>query len=441
MKLAALLAEIEAKQGEVTAFFDRADDEHDGDMPEPDQEAVIKLNQDIEALEKKALRAQELEGIRTAGERRTNDFQQTGQRPRMGNGGNPSDSEWRKASARKTIGQIVTLDEAFKSWLHEIRPRLNATAAKGFQFTSPAVDIPDVGLKELLGMGWKDLVTGASNTSGGALVFPDIQAGLDLLGRRPLNIRDIITIGQTNSDTVEYVQETSETNNAAVVGEATATSGSSGMLPESGLALVQVQTPVKDIGHWIPATTRALDDAGQMQTLIDNFLTFGVQESFENQVISGNGVGDNFTGIENTSGLQLQPFATDVLTTLRKARTLVRTVGRTSATAYLMHPNDWESIDLLTDNENRYYFGGPSVMGTPRLWGLPVVENEGVTEGRPMVGNFRTVVVWDRQQTSIQSTNAHADFFLRRLVAIMAVARAAMGVIRPVSIVRTDITP
>ena len=91
-------------------------------------------------------------------------------------------------------------------------------------------------------------------------------------------------------------------------------------------------------------------------------------------MLTGDGSGENFTGILNTSGIQTQSYDTDLLTTLRRARTKVRVTGRATPTAYVLHPNDWEDIDLLQDNEGRYFFGGRSVLGMPRLWGLPVVE-------------------------------------------------------------------
>jgi HK97 family phage major capsid protein len=140
------------------------------------------------------------------------------------------------------------------------------------------------------------------------------------------------------------------------------------------------------------------------------------------------------------SGTQSQAWDTNLLTTTRRARTKVRVVGRAQATAYLLHPNDWEDIDLLQDNEARYFFGGPSVLGNPRLWGLPVVESEGVTEGFGYVGDFRTCVLWDREQASIQVSNSHSDFFIRNMVAILAELRAAFGCLRPVAIVEMDLT-
>lgn len=292
---------------------------------------------------------------------------------------------------------------------------------------------------------YKTLVTGLDNASGGALILSQQLPMLDL-PLRPLGIRDVITVGQTSSDTLEYPMVTALTNNAAPVAEATATTGASGTKPESGFTLTRTSTTVKTIAHWIPATKRALADAGQVRTMIDNFLRYGLAEELEDQIIAGSGAGENLLGILNTPGLTVQAYdgsvvGREVLTTLRRARTKVRTVGRANPTAYLMNPLDWEAIDLMADNEGRYYYGGPTVLGSPRVWGLPVVENEGMTQGRALVGDLRTVVLWDREQASIQVTDSHSDFFIRNMVAILAEIRAALGVLRPAAIVDVDLTP
>ena len=305
--------------------------------------------------------------------------------------------------------------------------------------------------------GVKSLVTGGSDTSGGAFVQNDyrgLQVGLDVF-QRPLRMRDVVTNGTTTSDTVEYVRVTSVTNNAAPVAEATSSAaptapGGAGALvnnagggykPESGLALAKVTTAVKTIAHWMPVTKRALSDAAQIRTLIDAFLRYGLEEELEDQMVQGDGTGENFDGLGNVSGVQSQAWDTNALVTLRKAKTKVRTVGRSIANAYLLNPADVETIDLLTDNENRYYFGGPSGTGSAQpLWNLPVIETEAVPAGTGYVGDFRKAILWDREQATIQMTDSHLDFFVRNLVAILAEMRAAFGVLQPNAFVEIDLT-
>lgn len=285
------------------------------------------------------------------------------------------------------------------------------------------------------------MLTGGSSTSAGAFITPDRMAEMVELGRRPLVLRDIVRILQTESDLIEYVEQTTRTNNAAVVAEATASSGSSGIKPESEVAFAVRQTAVKVIANWMAVTRQAVADVRQLRSLIDLELEENVDEELEDQALQGDGTGNNFTGIYNTSGTQSQAYTTGLLVTARKARTLVRTVGRDIANAYVMHPNDWEDFDLLTDGETRYYFGGPLVMGTPRLWGLPVVESEGALEGTALVGNFRRAILWDREEFTIRISDSHSDFFVRNLLAVLGELRAAFALTKPAAIVEVDLTP
>jgi HK97 family phage major capsid protein len=330
----------------------------------------------------------------------------------------------------RDIGSRVTEDAEFKSYMARIAPQ-------GHIHRNTRIDTPPVQVGDL-----KALITGLSSTSGGALVSNDRLQIVDQgTFYKPLNILDIITRGTTNSDVVEYVRQGTHTNAAEVVAEATATSDGTGAKPESSMALSVVTENVKVIAHWVAATTRAIQDAGQLRTLIEQFLRYGLEDLLERQILEGDGVGENFTGIMNTTGTGTQAYDTSLLKTTRLARTKVMTEGRATPTAWVMHPTDWQSFDLLVDAESRYYFGGPMVMGTPRLWGLPVVESENKTAGYAIVADWRLAALWDRQQATISMSNSHSDFFIRNLVAILAEMRAAFGVIRPAAFIEVDLTP
>jgi HK97 family phage major capsid protein len=207
------------------------------------------------------------------------------------------------------------------------------------------------------------------------------------------------------------------------------------------LALDRRTTPVRTIAHWMPATKRALSDAGQIRGLIDQFLRYGLQEELEDQIIIGDGLGENFTGIANVAGVQAQAWDTDLVTTLRRARTKVRLVGRRTPTAYLLHPTDVETLALMKDTTGQYYYGGFAAAGNvATVWGLPVVENEAVPVGTGYVGDFRRCVLWNREQTTVSVSDSHANFFIRNIVAILAELRAAFGILQPTAIVEMDLT-
>lgn len=328
----------------------------------------------------------------------------------------------------KTLGEQFVASPQYRAWLKEIAP--GGHIADKARVNSPPVQ-------------FKTLLTGESVTSAGAFVQTDYTGIYEPLGRRPLTVRQLIDNRQTQSDVVEFVRQTAQVTQATVVGEATATSGESGTKPEGAMAFEKVQEPVKTIAVWIPATRRALSDASQLRGLIDSELREDLEEHLEDQIIAGDGSstdGEDFVGLVNTSGVLTQSWDTDLLTTARKAVTALRVTGRTRPTAWAVHPNDAETIDLLKDDQGRYYYGGPVDGGVQRLWRYPVVECEAVTEGQAILGNWRKAVLWDREQASIQVSDSHSDFFIRNMVAVLAEMRAAFGVVRPSAFILVDLT-
>jgi HK97 family phage major capsid protein len=420
-QLQELLTEQATKSNRVQAIFDAADARGGGETKE--EVAEIKaLNKDLDELQVQIDDIKAVQDIRQGNSDRLKALNEPNRNIPFGGGNGNGNGQ--SGHEFKSLGHLVTDDKEMAAFLkmYEGKP---PTGRMSIQ--SPSVQV-------------KTLITGAGTTSGGPFVQVDYKPIVDQAFQRPLTVRDIITVGETTSDMVEYVRITGVTNNAAPVAEATATGDGTGAKPESALATEAVQAGVKTIAHWVPVTTRALSDAGVLRTYIDSFLRYGLAEELEDQMLTGSGAGENFTGVLNVSGTTAQAFDTNILTTTRKARTKVLVTGRARPTAWVMHPNDWQAFDLLQDNEARYYYGGPARPGQPMLWGLPVVESEGMTEGTTVVADWRLAVLWDRMQTAISMSNSHSDFFVRNLVAILAEMRAAFGVIRPAAFVETDLT-
>lgn len=299
----------------------------------------------------------------------------------------------------------------------------------------------------------KGLFVGGSDTSAGAFVVPEQTGIVEPLGRKALTIRSLVSVRRTSSDVVEYVAQTSHTNAAAVVPEATSSAAptspetagalildpNGGYKPEGSWAYERRTANVKTIAEWVPATKRALADVAALEGLINDELRADIDEAEEGQILNGNGTGENFTGINNWSGVQTQAFVTDLFTSVRKAITKARTVGRVNPNGVVVNPADAEAIDLARDEMGRFYYGGPFAYGPRTLWGLPVVESETQAAGEALVGDFAKAVIWDREETTVTVTDSHADFFIRNMVAILAEKREAFAVTRPTAFVKTDI--
>ncbi|MET0415336.1 MAG: phage major capsid protein, partial [Actinoplanes sp.] len=344
-----------------------------------------------------------------------------------------------EAAKRMSIGSRFAGSAEYKSLLANVP---NGKFSEKMRVQSNPMDVPG-GMKDLFFSGDRD-------DSAGFLVEDDKRGLLSPFYQRPLSIRSLVASGSTTSDTIEYVRMINVDNNAAVVPEARSadpiggavTTVIGGVKPQSYFEFERDSTTVKTIAHWIPITKRALSDAGQIRTMIDSFLRYGLEEALEDELLTGNGTGEHFLGLYNTPGIQTQagPGAgEDNLDVLKKARTKVRIGGRANPTAYVMNPLDWEQIELMRNDNGDFYGQGPFALTAPRLWGLPVVESEAVTPGTAWVADWNWAVLYDREQASVQATDSHADFFVRNLVAILAEMRAAFAVLRPVAFVKVTL--
>ena len=344
----------------------------------------------------------------------------------------------------KSLGEYFTESEQFKS---ATAPFAGKSIPTNTRFGTNPVPIAG-GLKALIG------TDPAGNDSGAGTLW-DAQRVPTVQPAWPqLQLRNVITVGETNSDAVTYARVlragSGSTNGAAGVPEATkdgaigsgtpaVTAITGGVKPQSAIGFEKVTAPVVTIAHWVPATKKALSDAGQLRTLIDNFLRQGLEAEIERQVLGGNSTaGEEVDGLINTDGIQVQAFNTNILVTIRKALTKVRTYGRPNAV--LLSPGNAERIDLLRTSTGAYLGGGAFGPANPTVWRTPIVEVPGLADSTVMVGDFSTAVLWDREEASITATDSHADFFVRNLVAILAEARAAFGVLDPALICKATVT-
>lgn len=243
---------------------------------------------------------------------------------------------------------------------------------------------------------------------------------------RPIQVTDLIPQTTTTQQSVVYMEETTFTNAAAEVAEG-------GAYPEAALALTEKSSPVRKIAVFLPVTDEQLEDESQARGHIDNRLPFMVRQRLDSQILSGNGTAPNLRGILNVVGIQTQAKGTDpVPDAVYKALTKIRVTGRAFPNAVVMHPNDWQEIRLLRTADGIYIWGSPSEAGTARIWGLPVVECDALTEGTGLTGDFSNYSELSvRKGLSVQVSDSHADYFAAGKQAVRAQLRAALVVYRP----------
>ncbi len=285
----------------------------------------------------------------------------------------------------------------------------------------------------------KTLVTGASNTSGGAFVVNDRLPGVaDVAPLRMPTLIDLCTRVPLGSDTMEWVEITTKTNSAVAVAEAT--SAADGAKPESAIAFAERTQAVQTIAHWIPITRRAAADAPQLTAIINTFLLQGLAAKVEDQLVNGTGVSPQLRGILNATtswSIQSIDISVSALSRLDAVATAVAQIesgleGAYHANALLVHPLDWFSTNFALAREGagtgQYLGGGPFTAGASRtMWDIPVIVSKAVPQTTQLVGDFSQALVGDREQASLLLTDSHSDFFIRNILVTLAELRLAFA--------------
>lgn len=318
-----------------------------------------------------------------------------------------------KPETQKSLGSRFVEDENVKQWLAG----------------NPRQGKADIEIKATL----TSLTTDAAGSVGDAIQATRLP-GIQSLPQRRMTVRALLMPGQMDGSTIEYVQETGFTNSAAPVAEGAAK-------PSSDIKLDLLNTPARVIAHWFKSSKQVLSDIPQLRSLIDNRINYGLQFVEEQQILKGDGTGQNLDGLVPNATAYAAPgslVADNVIDKLRLAALQVA-LAEYPADGFVLNPIDWAAIELLKDDMGRYLIGNPQGTLAPTLWNLPVVATPSMTQNEFLVGAFGSQAqIFDRWQSRIEVGYVNDDF-IRNLVTILGEERVALAIYRPEAFVTGEI--
>ena len=262
----------------------------------------------------------------------------------------------------------------------------------------------------------------------GDIIAPQRLPGIDTTPKQRLFIRDLISPGRTQSNTIYYVKQTGFTNNASVVAENTTK-------PYSNIEFSEETTPVRTIAHMFKASKQILDDFAQLQSTIDAEMRYGLKYAEEQEILFGDGTGVHIHGIIPQATAFNPAFAVEKENGIDRLRLamLQAQLARFPASGHVLHFIDWAKIELTKDELGRYILANPAQLTTPTLWALPVV----ATEAAQFIGKFLTgafnagAQLFDREDANVVISTENADDFEKNMISIRCEERAALAVYRP----------
>lgn len=320
-------------------------------------------------------------------------------------------------SDAKSIGEQFVDSEGFKSWA-DGRPRQGKA---------------DLAVKATI-------TTATTNAPGsvGAATERTRLPGVLELPRQRLVVRDLISQGRIDNAAIEYIREVGFRNNAAPVAETV-------KKPESDIQMELISTSAKVIAHWMKVSKQALSDVSQLRSHIDNRLLWGLSFKEEQQLLHGDGTGQNLLGIVPQASAYAVPAGIPVagltvIDTLRIAQ-LQAALALYPATGHVLNPIDWAVIELTKDEIGRHIIGQPQGDAPASLWRLPVVETPAMAQGKFLTGAFQMgAEVFDLWDSRVEAGFENDDF-TKNLLTLLAEERIALAVYRPEAFIYGDIVP
>lgn len=311
-----------------------------------------------------------------------------------------------------------------------------------FRDLTPAFSLEGVGIYG--GLDRKDV----SSLTGGTVTIQALGRAqqLDLQERtlRPSRVRDLFPSEQTTAVMLYGIRETGFINAARPVPEREMDTSVTpavevfGRKPKSSVSLTTVTYPISTIAHTMDVHKNVLADEPRLRGLLDRDMIDGVKMAEDDQILYGDGVGENMTGIVNTPGIQTysQVAADKKSAAIRRAATRAM-LAWFVPTGVVVHPFDWEDIELETDNNGAYTVAvSVALGGERRLWRMQVIDTPAIVQDRFLVGAFgQGAKVYDREQVNVTVSTENRDNFERNVVTLRGEERVGLEVPRPESFV------
>lgn len=249
-------------------------------------------------------------------------------------------------------------------------------------------------------------------------------------GRPPASLLDVLRSRTTTMPTWQYLRQIGRDSNAAFV-------AAGGVKPTSDFSTETVDNQLRVLAHISnPVDKYVLSDAPALERFLVDEMNYGIRQALEAQIIGGNGTAPNLRGLLETPLVQVQAFATDLLTTTRSAITAVETLGL-SPDLFVINPADWQKLELLRQTNGDLDLGHlPIDRAARRLWGVQVIVSNALTAGTALLLDSSSVELVTDGSLSVEWSDAVSDDFERNQKRVRVEGRFALDVFRPLGVVK-----
>ncbi len=244
---------------------------------------------------------------------------------------------------------------------------------------------------------------------------------------RTARIRDLVSPGTTNSNSIEYVYEYAYTDSTDITAE-----GSE--YKQSDFDLKLATATVRKITAYIIVSEEMLDDVEGLNSYISSRLPSKLKEKEDYQLLYGDNTGTNLNGLATAATDYSDNLADSDISRIDVLVDACRQVADDEyrATFILINPTDATLIKLTKDDNGNYIH--PWIFmpnGQIVLDGVPVIVSTAINAGDFLVGDGKLAAqVFDRRQMTLEMTNQNEDNFIKGMVTVRISERITQAVYR-----------
>ena len=244
-----------------------------------------------------------------------------------------------------------------------------------------------------------------------------------------LNIENLFAHAPIADNTFLYMPLT-VTGNASFIAEGAEK-------PETTFKVDAKTGQVKTIATWTKVSEQLFADKSQLINILDNNLTHAVDVTVQNQLISGDGLGENLGGISKagnfTDYATGSGTATNTVDLLRNVAFKMRGANIDNL-SIVLNWSDWSALLGLKSTTNEYLINGILDPVKQTIYGIPVVLSSAMTAGKFAMGNFKMGgIVFDKTAMALEIDRT-GDDFTKNLITIRAERRLGFAVVQPKAI-------
>lgn len=267
----------------------------------------------------------------------------------------------------------------------------------------------------------------ASITTGSLLPTPQFEVGVSKAPDRMPFMLDLVAKGVANSLTIYWTQRKTRTDNTEWVAEGSAPANQVVLGYETKSAAMQ------NLSSFIKVSNNSFDDIDWLMSEVQGELVTLMTLKLDADILNGTIATNGFDGVYtlatafNSGGKTLEAgVKANNFDVLKFAATQIKKANF-KPNYVVLHPDDILAMELSRDQDGNYLWP-PYLNVTPQFSGIQIVENNGMTSGSYLIGDFTKAKFWTRKGMELKIWEQNENDVLTQMKTITLYLRGTLVV-------------